>query len=125
MLVTAGRLGTMPAPRPEDRSATGSVPPVGRHMNRVIVFNPKVAQQAAAVGAARRPGSLKDAVVGFVDNSKLNADRFIERLQSMLQERYGIKVGAKVRKHAPKDALSGVDLAELAKCAAVVQCYGD
>ena len=94
-------------------------------MNRVTVFNPKVAQQAAAVSAARRPDTLRGAVVGFVDNSKLNADRFIERLQPLLRERYGIKAGAKVRKHAPKDELSERDLAELAKCAAVVQCYGD
>jgi hypothetical protein len=94
-------------------------------MNRVTVFNPKVAQQAAVIGAARRPAMLKDAVVGFVDNSKLHADRFIERLQPLLQEQYGIKLGPKVRKHAPKDELSERDLAELVKCAAVVQCYGD
>ena len=69
-------------------------------MDRVTVFNPQVAQQAVAIDAARRPGTLKDAVVGFVDNSKLNADRFIERLQCLLQERYrdqGRDQGAQTR----------------------------
>ena len=94
-------------------------------MNRVTVLNPQLSQQAAVIDAARRPGALKDAVIGFVDNSKLNADLFIERLQPLLHEQYGIKLGAKVRKRAPKDELSDHDLEELAKCAAVVQCYGD
>jgi hypothetical protein len=94
-------------------------------MNRVTVFNPKVAHQSAAINAAHKLGTLKDAVVGFVDNSKLNADRFIEHLQPLLKEQYGIQIGTRVRKHAPKDDLSDHDLAELAKCAAVVQCYGD
>lgn len=94
-------------------------------MNRVMVFNPQVSQQTAVIDAARRPAALKNAVVGFVDNSKLNADVFIKRLQALLRDHYGIKPGAKVRKHAPKDELSERDLAELAKCVAVVQCYGD
>ena len=94
-------------------------------MNRVTVFNPKVSRQTAVIDAARRPGALKNAVIGFVDNSKLNADLFIERLQALLRDQYGIKLGARVSKHAPKDELSERDLAELAKCVAVVQCYGD
>ncbi len=94
-------------------------------MSRVTVFNPRVSQQLPAIDVASRPAALKDAVIGFVDNSKLNADLFIERLQPLLRDQYGIKLGAKVRKHAPKDELSECDLAELAKCAAVVQCYGD
>ncbi len=94
-------------------------------MNRVTVFNPQVAQQIAAIPGAARPAVLKDVVVGFVDNSKLNADLFIERLQPLLRDEYGIKLGARVRKRAPKDELSLSDLADLANCTAVVQCFGD
>ena len=94
-------------------------------MDRIAVINPSVAPRAAKITGASRPALLADAVVSFVDNSKLHADAFIERLQLILRDRYGIKAGAKVRKYAPKDELSERDLALLAKSAAVVQCYGD
>ena len=94
-------------------------------MNRITILNPTVVRRAAPITGAPRPGALNDAVIGFVDNSKLNADAFIERLQPLLRDRHGIRVGAKVRKYAPKDELSERDLATLVKCAAVVQCYGD
>jgi hypothetical protein len=94
-------------------------------MERITVLNPQISQPVAALPAACRPRALKDLMVGFVDNSKLNADRFIERLEPALREQYGIKTGANVRKFAPKDELGERELAELAKCAVVVQCYGD
>jgi hypothetical protein len=94
-------------------------------MERITVMNPEVAKSVASLAGAPRPGALKDLVVGFVDNSKLNADKFIERLRPILEHEYGARVGVTVRKSAPKDELSLRELAELAKCAAVVQCYGD
>ena len=94
-------------------------------MNRITVLNPRVLQKIPALAGAKRLAALKGAVVGFVDNSKQNADVFIERLRAQLRDDYGITPGAKVRKHAPKDELAERDLAELVQCAAVVQCYGD
>jgi hypothetical protein len=94
-------------------------------MNRITVLNPRVLQKIPALDGARRLASLKGAVVGFVDNSKQNADHFIERLGAKLRDDFGITQGVKVRKHAPKDELAERDLAELVRCAAVVQCYGD
>jgi hypothetical protein len=94
-------------------------------MSRVTILNPQVCQDIPAIQGATRPGALQDIVVGFVDNSKQNADLFIARLRALLHDRYGIAPGVQVRKKAPKDELAECDLAELAKCAAVVQCYGD
>ena len=94
-------------------------------MDRITIMNPKVAESAAAIEGAPRPQGLKNLVVGFVDNSKQNADKFIERLRPILQDDYGAKVAVTVRKLAPKDELSLRELAELATCNAVVQCYGD
>jgi hypothetical protein len=96
-----------------------------RAMSRLTVLNPKVSQPVAKITGATRVADLKGAVIGFVDNSKQNADHFIARVGALLQEQYGIAAGVQVRKHAPKDELGERDLAELAKCAAVVQCYGD
>ena len=94
-------------------------------MSRITILNPKVSQPVAKVTGATRVAALKGATIGFVDNSKQNADHFIERVGTLLREQYGIAAGVKVRKRAPKDELSGRDLADLARCAAVVQCYGD
>jgi hypothetical protein len=94
-------------------------------MSKITILNPKVSQPVAKVTGAVRVTDLKGAVIGFVDNSKQNADHFIERVSVLLREQYGIAAGVKVRKHAPKDELAAGDLAELVKCAAVVQCYGD
>lgn len=94
-------------------------------MSRITILNPKVSQPVAKIAGAVRVADLKGALIGFVDNSKQNADHFIERVSALLREQHGIAAGVKVRKHAPKDELGDLDLAELAKCAAVVQCYGD
>jgi hypothetical protein len=94
-------------------------------MKPTIVFNPKPRQDIPALSGANRPAGLSGAVVGFVDNSKQNADLFIERLSGLLRDEYGISPDVKVRKFAPKDELSERELKELVKCAAVVQCYGD
>ncbi len=94
-------------------------------MKSITILNPKVSQPVAAVSGAVRIADLKGAVIGFVDNSKQNADHFIERVGTLLREQYGIGADVKVRKHAPKDELSPGDMAALVKCAAVVQCYGD
>jgi hypothetical protein len=94
-------------------------------MQRITVFNPTAAQPVAAIDGASRPASLEKAVVGFIDNSKQNADHFIGRLSDLLREQYGVGAGVTVRKFAPKDELSEREFRELAKCAAVVQCYGD
>lgn len=94
-------------------------------MYRLTVLNPEVAHDVKAIAGATRPAELKDLVVGFVDNSKQNADLFIERLRTMMRERYGIAPGVRVRKQAPKDELTDADLAALKGCTAVVQCYGD
>ena len=94
-------------------------------MSKITVINPKPRHDVVAVCGAQRLARLSGAVVGFIDNSKQNADLFIERLRGLLHEQYGVSPDIKVRKFAPKDELTERELRELVKCAAVVQCYGD
>jgi hypothetical protein len=94
-------------------------------MNRTTVLNPMAADQIAAADVAQRLAALKGVKVGFVDNSKLNADIFIGTLQPLLKDQYGIGSSIIVRKNAPKDELAGGDLDALNACDAVVQCFGD
>jgi hypothetical protein len=88
-------------------------------------WEPTVTEQVAAISVARRLCSLRGKRVGFIDNSKCNADLFIERVCSRFSERFAIVAGPVVRKNAPKDRLSSGDFARLAQCDAVVQCFGD
>lgn len=94
-------------------------------MDRVKVFNPTTGQRMPPIQGALRLTGVKGMRIGFVDNSKVNADVFIGRLKTLLHEGHGAEIGATVRKAAPKDELSERDVAELSRCAAVVQCYGD
>jgi hypothetical protein len=94
-------------------------------MKPTIILNPKPRQDVRVLSGAKRPAGLSGTVVGFVDNSKQNADLFIGRLSEVLRDEYGVSPQVKVRKFAPKDELSESELRELVKCAAVVQCYGD
>jgi hypothetical protein len=89
------------------------------------IFEPTVADQVVAVPLARRLSDLHGKRLGFVDNSKCNADRFIRRIAVQLGNRYAVVQGPVIRKLAPKDRLSDKDFSELAQCDAVVQCFGD
>ncbi len=94
-------------------------------MAAISAFEPTVADDVAAIPVAARLADLRGKRLGFVDNSKCNADLFIRRLISRFSDQYAIAVGPVVRKAAPKDRLTGDDFADLARCDAVVQCFGD
>src|SRR5215468_10578348 len=88
-------------------------------------FDPLVTDEAAPVRPAPRLGGLGGKRVGFVDNSKVNADLFLSRLKGELTTRFGAVLGPAIRKLAPKDHLGDADFAALSQCDAVVQCFGD
>src|SRR5262249_56531375 len=88
-------------------------------------LDPTVTEDASPVPPAPRLGDLGTERLGFVDHSELNADLFLARVLAALAGRFGAVVGPIIRKAAPKDHLSEANIAELAKCDAVVQCFGD
>jgi hypothetical protein len=90
-----------------------------------FALDPTVAEDSPPIPPAPRLGDLASKRLGFVDNSKLNADLFLSRIAAELAGRFGVVVGPVIRKFAPKDYLSEANIAELAKCDAVVQCFGD
>ncbi len=94
-------------------------------MGELTVLTPCVAETEAQVSLAHALSALRGARIAFVDNSKVNADLFLERIRPLLGETYGASVGATVRKLAPKDELTEADLALLKEHDAVIQCFGD
>ncbi len=89
------------------------------------LLEPTVTDQSPAISAAQRLSDVRGKRLGFVDNSKCNADLFIQRLSAQLADRFAVVRGPVIRKAAPKDRLTESDLANLAQCDAVVQCFGD
>ena len=89
------------------------------------LLEPTVADRPATFTGARRLNDVRGKRLGFVDNSKCNADLFIKRLCHQFGDRYAVVPGPIVRKLAPKDRLSEADLSRLAQCDAVVLCFGD
>ena len=88
-------------------------------------FDPCAADAPPEVKPARRLGGLQGKSVGLVDNSKVNADLFLDTLAVELNQRFGIALKKPIRKAAPKDHLKETDFASLEKCDAVIQCFGD
>ena len=90
-----------------------------------VNFEPTVTDQVAAIAVAERLSELRGKRIGFVDNSKCNADIFIAQVARQFADRFAIQPGPVLRKNAPKDRLSDTDFTNLATCDAVVQCFGD
>src|SRR2546423_224078 len=93
-------------------------------MQKLIVLNPSIDAQTVDLPLAPKLDALRGARIGFVDNSKVNADVFLSRVKPLL-ERAGARVGDTIRKLAPKDELTELDLKQLAAHDAVIQCFGD
>jgi hypothetical protein len=91
----------------------------------ITVLNPKAADDQILADPTERLASLDGAVIGFVDNSKLNADLFIQRVSAGLEKEFGAKSSLVIRKLAPKELLSDTEYEKLRACDAVIQCFGD
>jgi hypothetical protein len=89
------------------------------------LLEPTVTDQSPSICATPRLTDVRGKRLGFVDNSKCNADFFIQRVSAQLIDRFAVVRGPVIRKAAPKDRLTEDDLANLAQCDAVVQCFGD
>ena len=66
----------------------------------MIVLSPEGKAQTSAAKVASLPqfSDLRGKVVGFLDNSKPNADKLGERFEQLLREKYGIAGIIKRRK---------------------------
>jgi hypothetical protein len=89
------------------------------------LLEPTVAHRPPGLAPAPRLPDMRGKRLGFVDNSKCNADLFVRRLCKQFGDRFAVVPGPIVRKLAPKDRLSEIDMSRLAQCDAVILCFGD
>ena len=94
-------------------------------MSTINILNPVIYVDMPRLPLASPLAALRNARIAFVDNSKVNADIFLERVKALLGEKYGAVTGDTVRKLAPKDELSTADLILLGDYDAVIQGFGD
>jgi len=94
-------------------------------MSTIQILNPTIYDDTQRLKLAPQLAALRNARIAFVDNSKVNADIFLERVKALLGEKYSAAAGATVRKLAPKDDLSAAELMQLRDYDAVIQGFGD
>jgi len=90
----------------------------------MIVLSPEGKAQASAAKVASLPqfGDLRGKVVGFLDNSKPNADKLAERFAQLLKEKYGVADMITRRKLTAQQGAPKQFLDELASQADFVIC---
>jgi hypothetical protein len=69
--------------------------------------------------------SLAGAVVGLLDNGKVNVDRFLDHVETILRGDHGVRDVVRVRKPNMSAPVPPAMLVELVACDAVVSAVGD
>lgn len=92
----------------------------------LVVLDPTNSAEFVEVSLAPRLDSLEGKVVGFLDNSKLNADRFLALLEQELASRYHLAEVVRARKPSgsricPEEILSDL----VSRCDAIITAVGD
>jgi hypothetical protein len=93
---------------------------------QIIVHKPTLAKPRQPISIAPRGRSLTGQVWGFVDTSKVNADLFIDEIQTEIRQRFRPKDFIVVRKESPGVPLSEDQIRQLSEqCGFVIFCFGD
>jgi hypothetical protein len=92
----------------------------------MVIVHPGAEDVARQLGLAPRLATLRGARVGFIDNSKHNADAFLHTLEAILARDYGIERVERYRKASPSIPTPPEILTRFAgSCDAVVHGVAD
>lgn len=93
---------------------------------KLVVLDPTIAPTPTPTTLAPRLTDLNGKVVGLLDNSKMNSDRFLEHTVAILGEKY--RFAAVLRKRKPSASkLAPPEIMEefVEKCDLVITAVGD
>ena len=94
--------------------------------HRMTIVHPAAEDVARQLELATRLPSLRGARLGFIDNSKHNADAFLRTLETILTRDYGVERVERYRKTSPSVPTPPEILARLAEsCDALVHGVAD
>jgi hypothetical protein len=92
----------------------------------LVVLDPTAEPAVGNASLAPRPDSLDGKVVGLLDNSKLNSDRFLDMLLEELSEQYNFAGVVRGRKPSASRVVPDETLKEFVeKCDVVITAVGD
>lgn len=96
-------------------------------MSGSFLLNPVGRAEAEEAGIAPRPDMLDGLTVGLVDNMKVNTDLFLERVEGLLTERYGIRRIVRGKKEGGAFSPAPEALIERMseECDVVIHAFGD
>ena len=95
-------------------------------VDRLVILDPTVGAVSRPVRMAPRLETLEGKVIGLLDNTKANSDRFLAYLGELLRREHGVAEVLPRRKRGASTAVAGELLDELVgSCDAVVTAVGD
>lgn len=91
----------------------------------IEVLHPVAQNRPVELPLADRVTALSGRVVGFLDNSKSNVDVFLQRVETLMRERFQFETVYRRKLNAAVPAGEDIlnDLAE--RCDVVINAYGD
>ena len=89
------------------------------------VLSPAGTSQDINVPRARRPDALDKIVVGFLDNTKNNADRILGALEEAMSERYGVKTISAIKETSNRPGDPALLASMAAQCDVFITGIGD
>ena len=91
-----------------------------------VVYNPTGGPTAQKMGMAPRIENLQNGILGVIDNGKTNSDTVLNRIVSILSERYSLADVVTIKKHSVSHAIKNDAARMLAqKCKFVLAGIGD
>jgi len=91
-----------------------------------VVYNPTSGPTAEKMGMAPRIENIQNGILGVIDNGKTNSDTVLNRIVSILAERYALKEIVTIKKHSVSHAVKDDAAQMLAqKCNFVLAGIGD
>jgi len=92
----------------------------------LVVYNPTGGPVAEKAAMARRDSSLKNGVLGVIDNGKLRSDKVLNRIVKGIESTYQLKDVIVHRKESASHAIDPESARGLAeKCDFVIAGIGD
>ena len=93
---------------------------------KITIVHPAAEDVARQLGLAPRLPSLRGARLALIDNSKHNADKFLQTLETILTREYGVERVERYRKTSPSVPTPPEILTRLAEsCDALVHAVAD
>lgn len=89
------------------------------------VLDPRLSAEGEALRCAPPLKSLEGAVIGMIDNAKINTDKLFDHIAAILRKDYGAREFLRVRKPDSSKPVPPELLAKLAGADAILAATGD